>query len=143
MSPVLSPLLRRCPTPSPALSAVVFHCCPAAVSHYFASAAATKWILRSVNGRCEDCSPVLYFFCSQRRIFFCPIAPHASKAKYRRKKLRRIEGANTKTLRRIRNGTKNTKLCARLLKNASNIRMCTAIKWLPRSVQRPFCLHLQ
>ena len=44
---------------------------------------------------------------------------------------------------RIRNSTKNTELCARLLKNVSNIRMCTAIKWPPRSVQHPFCLHLQ
>ena len=47
------------------------------------------------------------------------------------------------TALRIRNGTKNTELCARLLKNASNIRMCTAIKWPPRSVQHPFCLCLQ
>ena len=48
-----------------------------------------------------------------------------------------------RTALRIRNGTKNTELCARLLKNASNIRMCMAIKWPPRSVQHPFCLHLQ
>ena len=47
------------------------------------------------------------------------------------------------TALRIWNGTKNTELSARLLKNVSNIRMCTTIKWPPRSVQRPFCLHLQ
>ena len=44
VSPLLSPLLRHCPAPSPTLSTVVFNCCHSAVSHYVALAAATKWL---------------------------------------------------------------------------------------------------
>ena len=49
------------------------------------------------------------------------------------------------TALRIWNSTKNAELCAKLLKNVSNIWMCTAIKWPPQSVSCwevfPYIVH--
>ena len=102
---------------------------------------ATKWLIRSVKWplqRLLSCS-VLRSSAANIAVPFVPL--HCMLAE------RSIDARNWAKLReqtlkpfevygmalRIRNGTKNTELCTRLLKNASNIQMCVAIKWLPRS----------
>ena len=74
------------------MSTVVFHSCPAAVSHYIATV--TKWLLRSIKWPLRRVLSYLFFFCSKRRSFFCPIVTHASRVKYWHKKLTLIEGSN-------------------------------------------------
>ena len=76
------------------MSAEIFHSCPAAVSHYIAMMTDSNGFFVPWNGHCEEFSPLLFFFCSEHRSFFCPIVMHASRVKYWHKKLTRIEGTN-------------------------------------------------
>ena len=74
------PLLRHCPTPSPALRAVVFHCCPAIVSHYVASGWARSWRSDAVTSGChyvtEQCQRLVIYgvlHLGVKRVLFVPV----------------------------------------------------------------------
>ena len=151
MSPVLSPSLRHCPTASPALSVVVSTAVLSSRSFALRCLGCGHKMASSFR-KMATAKTVLLFCTSSVANIAVPFLPlHCMQAE------RSIDAKNSAELRaqtlkpfqeygtalRIRNSTKNTEMCARLQKTASNIRKCTAIKWPPRRVQRSFCLRLQ